>query len=163
MWRTFWRVLSELPSVVGVYTGGISLLTMTVIIIVEVVCREFFHVSTLLSDELSGYLVVVLTFLGAGHTLRKDAHISFDTLYNAMPPTAQRVMRFVADLISLVIVGALAWGAGIMWWNTFSIGARSTTPLAVPLALPQSAMTLGLALITLELIFRLVSPKMRKN
>lgn len=131
------------------------------VIIVEVVCREFFKISTMLSDELSGYLVVVLTFLGAGHALRVNAHISFDTLYNALPSNIQRVNRFLADLVSLVIVACLSVGAGLMWWNTFSVGSHSTTPLGMPLALPQGAMVLGLFLFTLELVLRLITPDHR--
>lgn len=157
--RSTWKMFRAFPSVTGLCAGGISLIIMTFIIVAEVLYRELFRKTTLLSDELSGYLVVVITFLGAAHTLRKNSHISFDSLLLVLTPAQGRILGVISKVLSLAIVSMLTYGAYVMWEMTYMQGARSTTLLAVPLVLPQGAMCLGLALLALEVCYQLVSKK----
>lgn len=69
---------------------------MVVLVFGNVVLRYAFNSGITMSEELSRWLMVWLTFLGAIVALREHAHLGVDTLIRALPPLGKRVC-FVAS------------------------------------------------------------------
>jgi TRAP-type C4-dicarboxylate transport system permease small subunit len=136
---------------------------MTVLITVEVLGRSFFRVSTLISDEMSGYLLVVLTFFGLADSLRSDSFIRVEFLYGHLSVRARRRL----DVLLLVI--ALAYTALLTryFWSfvaeSYRFGSTSIYFTATPLWIPQTFMALGASLLVLEILaavaVRLLAPR----
>ena len=61
------------------------------------------------SEEVSKYLMVWLTFLGAPIALRHASHISIDLLLKAFPPRGQQLFHFLINLIIIVTMGIVFW------------------------------------------------------
>ena len=57
------------------------------------------------ADEVPGYLLVWVAFLGAYIAMRREGHIAFDLLAESLPNAAQRI---IAALNAILIVGFLA-------------------------------------------------------
>jgi TRAP-type C4-dicarboxylate transport system permease small subunit len=73
---------------------ALCLAAMVVLVFSNVVLRYAFNSGIATSEELSRWLLVWLTFLGAVVALRQHAHLGVDTLVRALPPRG-RLICFV--------------------------------------------------------------------
>lgn len=55
-------------------------------------CRDILGSISVMADEVPGYLLVWIAFLGAYLVLRREGHISFDMLQEAMPEGGRRII-----------------------------------------------------------------------
>ena len=72
-------------------TIAVCLAVMVVLVFGNVVLRYAFNSGITVSEELSRWLMVWLTFLGAIVALREHAHLGVDTLVRALPPRQARI------------------------------------------------------------------------
>ncbi len=86
---------------------------MVVLVFGNVVLRYVFNSGIPISEELSRWLLVWLTFLGAIVALRQHAHLGVDTLVRALPPLGKQIC-FVAQLRADALrrLAADRWAAG---------------------------------------------------
>src|SRR3954465_5643108 len=70
---------------------AVLLAAMVVLVFGNVVLRYVFNSGITVSEELSRWLMVWLTFLGALVALREHAHPGVDTLVRALPPAGKRI------------------------------------------------------------------------
>lgn len=61
------------------------------------------------SEEISKYLMVWLTFIGAPIALRQYAHINIDLLLKVFPPRGQQAFHFVIHLVIVMTMGIVLW------------------------------------------------------
>jgi TRAP-type C4-dicarboxylate transport system permease small subunit len=95
--------------------GGLALILMA-----AVVWRYALNNAIPWSEEVSKYLMVWLTFLGAPIALRHASHISIDLLLKVFPPRGQQAFHFVISLIIILTMGIVFWkGVGFT-----QLGAR---------------------------------------
>src|ERR1700745_1599244 len=76
------------------------LAVMVVLVFGNVVLRYGFNSGITISEELSRWLLVWLTFLGAIVAMREHAHLGVDTLIRALPPLGKKIC-FVARYLLL--------------------------------------------------------------
>src|ERR1043165_8520563 len=69
----------------------LCLAIMVVLVFGNVVLRYAFNSGITVSEELSRWLMVWLTFLGAIVALREHSHLGVDTLVRALPPAGKRI------------------------------------------------------------------------
>lgn len=75
---------------------------MAIIIFANVVLRYSTSQSIEWAEEVARYMMVWLTFLGAGPVLRYGGHIAVDNLQDALPPFGAKALRL---LIALMLTG----------------------------------------------------------
>src|SRR5262245_19764529 len=80
---------------------ALCLVTMVVLVFSNVVLRYVFKSGIATSEELSRWLLVWLTFLGAIVALREHAHLGVDSLVRALPPRG-RLACFVASYMLML-------------------------------------------------------------
>ena len=73
-------------SKLGAYLSALSMIVIVTLIVVEIVCRSLFGVSTMVSDEFSGYLMVTTVMAGLGYTLETNSHIRITILLVKLSP-----------------------------------------------------------------------------
>ena len=73
------------------FTIAVFLAIMVVLVFGNVVLRYVFNSGITISEELSRWLMVWLTFLGAIVALREHAHLGVDTLVRALPAIGRRI------------------------------------------------------------------------
>jgi TRAP-type transport system small permease protein len=78
------------------YVIAFFLAVMVVLVFGNVVLRYVFNSGIAFSEELSRWLMVWLTFLGAVVALRERAHLGVDTLVLLLPPWGKRLC-FIAS------------------------------------------------------------------
>lgn len=120
----------------------------------NVLTRYFTSVSFAFTEEISVFLVVVMTFIGAATAFTRGHHLAITFLVDRLPARARAAQRVFAILCGLVMFGVLGWWGALMWWDDYTSGLTSPG-----LGLPQwwytSVVPLLSALIVLRLLQRL--------
>jgi TRAP-type transport system small permease protein len=101
------------------------------------------------SEELARYLMVWLTFLGSASVLRSGGHLTVTALVDALPPTGQRMLLWIRDLLMMglcVLMAVQSWRFAII-----NLG-QETAALEIPMAVPNLALAVGFGLIALQII-----------
>jgi len=105
-------------------TIAVCLAVMVVLVFGNVVLRYAFNSGITVSEELSRWLMVWLTFLGAIVALREHAHLGVDTLVRALPPAGKRLCFVLSYGLMLYADWLLLAGS----WRQTIITAGDRTP-----------------------------------
>ena len=135
--------------------SGLATVVMVVLVSVEVLGRDFFNTSTLVADEMAGYLLVALTFLGLAPTLRSGGFIRIDTYRERLRGGTRRAVDLSIHLLALAYTALLNWYLWGLTINSYRLGTTSINVTRTPLWVPQVVMALGAALLFVELLGRM--------
>lgn len=134
------------------YFSGVLVLLMVASIVYDVVMRHIFNNPTIWADELSCYLLVGITFLGAAYTLVIDGHIRVETIVEKFPHKVREWVGFIADIIGFGFLIIFGWYAfGLAWDSYFDVNLASTL-LRTPLFIPQLSLALGLVWLCFQML-----------
>ncbi len=102
---------------------AISLAIMVVLVFGNVVMRYGFNSGITMSEELSRWLFVWLTFLGAIVAMKEGAHLGSDTLVSRLPMAGKKLFMVVGHALMLFVCWLLFKGSYeqmIINWETTS-------------------------------------------
>ena len=106
--------------------------------------------------EYSSYLMGISFLLGSGLTLRAGMHIRVELLLRAGNGRHARVLEVVSAAIGAAFTGLLAWSLfrfTVQSYVSSQVSGDSLTPLWIP----QAALTVGAAVLFLQMLLRLIS------
>jgi TRAP-type transport system small permease protein len=153
--RTATAAADRVAAVAGAVSGA-AIVAMTALVTVEVLARDLFNRSTLIADEMSGYLLVLLTFVGLAPTLRGGGFIRIDTYRARLQGTARRALELAIHLLALGYAVLLDWHLWRLALEAWRLGTTSIQVSRTPLWIPQTCMALGGLLLVFDLLARLV-------
>jgi TRAP-type C4-dicarboxylate transport system permease small subunit len=110
----------------------------------DVVSRRYLGFSSQGTMEISGYLLAAAITWGLAHTLSCRAHIRVDVLLMRMPVRARAYLHTLALALLTLMALLFARRAWSVIAESWEFGARDTSALSIPLALPQVPWALGL-------------------
>lgn len=96
------------------YLTGILTGLMVLFVFLNVVLRTCFNSGLTWSEELSRYLFVFVTYVGAISAMRVNGHLGVDTLISRVPRPLQMVMYVVSQLVIAALMCILVHGSGKM-------------------------------------------------
>jgi len=123
---------------------ALCLAAMVVLVFSNVVLRYAFNSGIAVSEELSRWLLVWLTFLGAIVALRQHAHLGVDTLVRALPPRGRFALFVISHLLMLYADGLLTLGS----WKQAILTYGDTAPasgISVGLFFYSSGLVFGVS------------------
>ena len=123
---------------------AICLAAMVVLVFTNVVMRYLFNSGIATSEELSRWLLVWLTFLGAIVALRQHAHLGVDTQVRALPPRGKLVCFMLSYLLMFYVDGLLTLGS----WKQAVLTFGDTAPasgISVGLFFYSSGLVFGVS------------------
>lgn len=130
--------------------AGVFLVIAALLILVEIILRSVFNISTLIADEVSVYLMIAMVYFGMAHIFKKGEHINIDLLTRRLKPRGQLyVRRFIAMLILLVSI-FLSWRAWEFAVTAYKFDVVSFTWLYTPQYIPRMFVGLGLVIFMLQ-------------
>jgi TRAP-type C4-dicarboxylate transport system permease small subunit len=94
---------------------ALFLAIMVVLVFGNVVLRYAFNSGITVSEEVSRWLFVWLTFLGAIVAMREHAHLGVDTLVKRLPTSGKKICLVVSQLLMLYATWLLLVGS---WQQT---------------------------------------------
>jgi TRAP-type C4-dicarboxylate transport system permease small subunit len=135
------------------YLSGALFAFTAFFITYDVIARNWGHVigipSTRVTDEISGYILVLAGTWGMAYTLRTEGHVRIDVLL----PFMGRKLRAFIDFISSITMGFFAlvicWKSWGLVVESIDTEITSSTYLLTPLYIPQSILAIGFTLLAL--------------
>jgi TRAP-type transport system small permease protein len=88
----------------------LCLFAMVVMVFGNVVMRYGFNSGISVSDEMSRYAFIWLTYIGAMIAMREKGHLGVDTLIKKLPLNGKRLCVFLSESLMLFCNGLFFWG-----------------------------------------------------
>lgn len=137
--------------------GGALILVSAILVSLDVVFRNTLRLTWFESYELSTYAFAISTAFGFAWALLSKAHIRIEVIYSLLPRRGRAWLDALAlGVLAATLSVAIYWCTNSVWSNV-EMGARSSTSLAVPLAIPQGLWLLGLAWFLVCAVFAAVA------
>ncbi|MGE8941997.1 TRAP transporter small permease [Leptospira interrogans] len=136
--------------------AGVALVAMIAIVFGEIVSRNMFGVSLQLSEEVAGYLLVALCFLGFVGSYRSGDLMRIEMIYDLFPSHQRAIADILFDGIALVAVIIVNYFTSRFVWSSYTRGTVAPTLLETPLWIPQLFMPLGLSILAVALVCRMI-------
>lgn len=105
----------------------LALLIISLISLANVIVRYATNFSFAFTEEISVFLLVVLTFAGASVALRRNGHIRIGLLERALPEGPRRALIVLQWACVVAVLGLIVWFGGVMaveeyQWESLSPG-----------------------------------------
>lgn len=142
-----------------VWAAGVAAVLLAILFALgfaEIVMRSAFGISLHFVVEYSGYLLVLVLFLGSGWTFSQGGHIRVTLLSEHIAPNVRRVLDLSCTSVALVISSTLAVSLVSYAVGTWSRGTVSYFASETPLAYPQMLFAMGPVILMLAVFARLV-------
>lgn len=122
-----------------------SIITMSIILIGNVISRSFFNRSWEFAEELGQILIIIVTFIGTSYAVRKGRHIRMSAVFDAMP---QKIQKIFALIISFFTGSAmvLLFYLSINYLIDVNNSGRLTPVLKIPVVFVIGFVCLGFLL-----------------
>lgn len=140
----------------GASISATGIIIMTALIMADVILRRLFNAPLIFADEVSGYLLVLVTLLSVGYTLKEDGHIQVMISIQRLSRRQLGILRIFWCAISLVYTIFLLVMTGQLTWESYELKAFSPTPSQLPMAPFQLIMPIGCLLLFLQILGELV-------
>ena len=125
---------------------------MVLLVFGNVVLRYGFNSGLVFSEEVSRFVFMWLTLLGALLALHEGGHLGMTSVVDRLPPAGRRAARLLADLVMLGCCILLAHGT----WKQMLLGLSERSPVTgVPMGVVFSGLLIcavGMALLLLRTI-----------
>ena len=122
-----------------------ALITMLAVIGLDIATRALLNFSFEISDELGGYMLVVITFVSLPVCQVNDSFHHVEFVQSRLSARGRAISHVIFDILSLAFCAALLWQLGRFELSSWRFDDHAPTYLATPLWLPRLAMVAGAA------------------
>ena len=137
------------------YAGLLALAALTLLVIVQIVCRNFFDMGLPGADELARFFGMALVFLTAPRLLVDNNHIAVDLVPNLLRPRLRAILISFNGLLTLVFCGIMLVA---LYKFLLRAGKFATPALEIPNLIYYLPAVLGIACFALVALYRLFYP-----
>ena len=117
----------------------IMLSVMSVVVFAQVLFR-IVHLSIPWSEELSKYLLIWSTFLGAAICIRKGSLVGLEFLKNSMSEEKQKILQ---TILNLIVCAMLLFLINVGFWAVRRVWFQLTPVLKLSMGLMYAAIPIG--------------------
>lgn len=148
----FWKALLTAQKIVLFLTTSVM-----VGILGMVVFRRY-----ILDTDFFGYGEIVMIsafwmyFIGSSYAMEKREHVRADVIERILQPKGKKILRIVADIIQTLVALELFRLSVMYMINGFKIWPK-TSAWHIPIMTSMSAITVGVAIMTLYVVVQLVT------
>lgn len=138
------RRLADRLALALMLLGGLIFLAATLLIVGDVVARNFLGFSTRSTIELSGYALAIGIAWSLAGVLARRAHIRVDLLVRSLPLKPRAFAHLAAFLLLAIFAAFLGYGAWMLVDESLMFNATDISALRAPLWIPQALWAGGL-------------------
>jgi TRAP-type C4-dicarboxylate transport system permease small subunit len=131
-------------------TIGFMMGVMFILVFTNVVTRYIFGFSIATGEEISTFLMIWITYLGAGLALREGRHAAIDLFQDLLPERARNAFRAALGVLILLFLAALAYYGvrfALFSWS------QETVATQIPKGIPYLAVPVGAIIFGAHLLF----------
>jgi TRAP-type C4-dicarboxylate transport system permease small subunit len=136
---------------IGPITGCLAILLMAFLITFEIISRALLKKSTLVSDEFSAYLLVMVIFLSLAHCMRSEAMLRVEFIFDRVSKNVQLWLKLFSASIGILFMVILTYECWMFVLESYELGYKSIMPSGIDLWIPQLVMPVGCFLLLIEL------------
>lgn len=152
------RVVDRMSRVVGLVSdagaalAALCIVLITVLVCVEVLGRTLLGFSTMIADEMSGYLNVAVVFFGLAYTLKENGFIRVEFVYQRFRGAVGWISRWIIVLTALLYAAMIAVYMARHVRYSYIRHVLSTNVAETPLWIPQSLIVAGVVILGLQIL-----------
>lgn len=147
--RVFDRVLD-----LGAALAAVLLLAVMLATAIKVIFRYVLHEGLVGVDQISGTLLLYITFLGAAWVLRREEHVTIDLLTGGLSPKVRRHLHTITSIAGAFVCLALTVYGTIETVGSWQAGIRVAAELEIPRAINLAVIPLGSLCLFLQFVRR---------
>ncbi|MCP4934271.1 MAG: TRAP transporter small permease [bacterium] len=102
--------------------------------------------------DFTGFFLAASSFLALAYTLREGGHIRVSLFIQNAGPKTRHVIELWCLALALAVSAYFTWYAAHLVYESLKFNDLSAGMIAVPVWIPQSAMLIGLMILTTALI-----------
>ena len=136
------------------------LVAMVGMVFGNVVLRYTMNSGILISEEMSRYCFIWLTYIGAMVAMREKGHLGVDTLVRHLPMLGKKFCLFLSELLML-------WCNLVFFWGTWQMHELQVTNVSPVVGISMIwvygigyVVSVVMALINLDMLWKLVSGRL---
>ena len=137
--------------------AGLLLIFMMFSICYEVVLRYFLFSPLTWVTEISEYILLYATFLGAPWVLKRDAHVKVDIVLARLGLKTQKTLNMATSLIGIGVCLVLVWFGTQMALDLYQRGIPVFKSLSVPKFLLVGIIPLGGLFMAVQFVRRMLA------
>lgn len=120
----------------------LSILTMAIILIMNVLCRLFLHFSFSFAEEVGQIMIVLVTFIGISYVATKGKHISMMAVFERMPAALRKVTAIFIAAVTGFTMFVLSY-VGFNYMQLMMKTGKVTASLQIPMYLVAMMVAIG--------------------
>ena len=121
---------------------GYTLLAMVFFCFLQVILRYIFGRSLGWMEELLRYLMILMTFVGAGVGVRYGAHFAVETIFKITPDRYSHALKMITDLICFSCCALFSYFGFVFVLKSRMMSQTSPT-LLIPMYIPYLIIPIG--------------------
>lgn len=133
-----------------------ALVVMLVVIGTDIATRSLFNFSFEISDELGGYMLVLISFVSLSVCQVNGSFHHVEFVQARLSERGRAVSRLIFDVLSLGFALLLAWQLARFELSSWRTGDQAPTYLATPLWLPRIVLVIGAAALCVAIVRTLI-------
>ncbi len=139
-----------------VLLSSIALVIASLVLTYSVASRYFLHLSTDWQDELSVFLIVGAVFMSSAAIQERRGHVAIEAITGLLPARVNRVRQILVDVGCLAFCAFFAWKSWLLLDEAWTENYHSESTWGPPLWIPYSLMTVGMTLLSMQLLKQIV-------
>jgi TRAP-type C4-dicarboxylate transport system permease small subunit len=151
----FWRAVDRLSTFMG-HVAAWTFFAIGLMVTWEVFTRKVLNDPTIWVDEVARFAQVWAVYLAAAVVLRQRQLIVVEVLPLEGRPRLARWVESLSLLIIIAFSAVAVWHGGAIVAESVAVGRHTSTMLAVPKWMTESAIPAGFALLLLQALAELV-------
>lgn len=158
---TFDKIFGKIEEIIA----GICLTIMSILAFTNVLARYFFHASFSFSDEITTYLFVLLSLIGASIAAKRHEHLGFTVIEDLVPPTVKKILNFISYLMAVIFTSIIFYYGILMVISQYTLGQK-TAGIQWPEWIFGSFVPIGSFFVLirfLQILIHIISGKNRKD
>ena len=120
-----------------------ALAVMLVVIGTDILTRSLLNFSFEISDELGGYMLVLITFVSLPVCQANDSFHHVELVQSRLSPRGRAISHVIFDVLSLGFSALLFWQLVRFELSSWRLADRAPTYLSTPLWLPRVVLVIG--------------------
>ncbi len=136
--------------------AGGGILVMIGLVTYDVIARRLFNAPLIFADEVSGYLMVLVTFLGLSYSLEEGSHIQVKIFVKLMTTRGQAKLMLGWCILGILYTSILLYWTGRLAWQSYELKSFAPTSSHIILFPFQIIMPIGCLLLLFQLIIEML-------
>jgi TRAP-type C4-dicarboxylate transport system permease small subunit len=150
------RVWDRLNYIV-VVLSSVALVIASGVLTYSVITRYYLHYSTDWQDEFSVFLIVGAVFMSAAAVQMRRGHVGIEAIVVLLPERVNRMRVILVDIASLAFCAYFTWKSWLLLEEAIVDNFHSSSTWGPPLWIPYSLMTVGMALLSVQLLLQIAA------